>query len=135
MSNSNSNTNNTIEDVQDKVDKLVLTVFEAVIGHKALVLKQNNDNDNSHNHNNDLIEHHSKCIIEAYKEALNSIDNLPGIDKTPNQQEQELSLLSQQYTNTKNNVIQLENDLKQLHANINNELNELLDDEYISLKP
>ena len=136
MSKGNSST---IEIVQDKVDKLVLTVFEAVIGHKSLIIKQNNDNDNDNNTiidvNKDLVDHHSKCIIEAYKESLNSIDNLPGINKTPNQQEEELALLSQQYSHSKNNVIQLENELKQLHANINNELNELLDDDYLSLKP
>ena len=136
MSNDN---NNTIEDFQDKIDKLVLTVFEAVIGHKSLILKQSNDNNNDNNItidvNKDLVNHHSKCIVEAYKETLKSIDNLPGINKTVHEQEQELALLSQQYTNTKNNVIQLEKDLKQMHTNINNELNELLDDDYISLKP
>lgn len=136
MSKGNSST---IEIVQDKVDKLVLTVFEAVIGHKSLIIKQNNNNDNDNSTiidvNKDLVDHHSKCIIEAYKESLNSIDNLPGINKTPNQQEEELALLSQQYSHSKNNVIQLENELKQLHANINNELNELLDDDYLSLKP
>jgi hypothetical protein len=120
-----------IEDVQDKVDKLVLTVFEAVLGHKALILKSD-DNDNP---NKDLIDHHSKCIIQAYKDTLNSIDNLPGINKTRLQQEQELLSLSQQYINIKNDVTILENNVNSLHNNINNELQSLLDDDCINLKP
>ena len=78
ISNNYNNNKSNIEDVQDKVDKLVLTVFEAVIGHKSLILK----NDNNNNPNKDLIDHHSNTIIQAYKDTLNSIDNLPGINKT-----------------------------------------------------
>lgn len=141
-STTSTSTTTNIEDVQDKVDRLVLTVFEAVIGHKALALKDTTTTidptiptTDNNNINNDLIQHHSKCIIDIYKDTINSINNLSGINKTKAQQEEELLLLSQQYTTTKNNVIILENNVKLLHSNINNELVSLLDDQCISLKP
>jgi hypothetical protein len=60
----------TIEDVQDRIDKLVLGIFEAARGH------------------NDVSTYQEKAttILSSYNQAIAAVNSLVGIEKTKEQQ-------------------------------------------------
>lgn len=101
----------TIENVQDCVDKLVLNIFEAARGHT----------------DPQSAPERSKQLIAVYKEAVESVDKLVGINKTKEQQEQCLSELSEQFNMLKTEVLMLEALLKTVIENTDVELDGLLD--------
>ena len=101
----------TIEKVQDCVDKLVLNIFEAARGHT----------------DPQSAPERSKQLIAVYKEAVESVDKLVGINKTKMQQEQCLSDLSEQFNLLKTEVLMLEAQLKTVIENTDIELDGLLD--------
>lgn len=108
--NNNADTT-TIENVQDCVDKLLLNIFEAARGHS----------------DPQSAPERSKQLIAVYKEAVESVDKLVGINKTKIQQEQYLSELSEQFTTLKTEVLMLEADLKTIIEKTDVELDGLLD--------
>ena len=101
----------TIEEIQDCVDKLVLNIFEAARGHSDLSSGPQR----------------SENLISVYRESVNSINRLVGIDKTKVQQELYLAELSTEYEGLKKDVLELEAKLKELIESTDQELDSLLD--------
>lgn len=99
-----------VDDIQCSIDKMMLTIFEIMRGCAENTIEDNVANK----------------IINAYNETVVSVDNLIGIDKTLDQQKIELSFLSQQYRNSREAVISLENKLVNMHESINEQLSELV---------
>ena len=100
-----------IEEIQDCVDKLVLNIFEAARGHSDLSSGPQR----------------SENLISVYRESVNSINRLVGIDKTKVQQELYLAELSTEYEGLKKDVLELEANLKKVIESTDQELDSLLD--------
>ena len=100
-----------IEEIQDCVDKLVLNIFEVARGHSDLSSGPQR----------------SENLIAVYRESVNSIDRLVGIDKTKVQQELYLAELSTEYEGLKKDVLELEAQLKKVVERTDIELDSLLD--------
>ncbi len=94
-----------IDDIQEKFDKLVLLFFDSV----RIEIGQN-----------PAPSFHK--ILESYNEMLASIEKLNGINLSQPQQVDKLSRLSAQYEDAKNRINVLEQQLMQLGKQVDGEL-------------
>lgn len=106
-----------VDEIQDQVDKLVLSVFEAMRAGPA-------GNDAS------LV---ADGVMHQYRTALFSIDNLIGINRSEADQKMELEKLSCDYEASKSAVLNLEKELLDLSALVDDELMKTLQDESIGV--
>ena len=99
-----------IEGVQDCVDKLVLCIFEAARGHTdpSSATKKTEE------------------LISVFRESVDTVNKLVGIDRTKAQQEDNLLQLSQEYESLKVELLILESELTKVIENTDRELDILL---------
>jgi hypothetical protein len=109
----------TITELQNAVDKLLLETFEVVRGH-------------SDTSETPLIK--AKKLQVAYEEALKSVDELLGINKSKEEQEAYLQHAAKEYEALKQEVVALESKLRGVAGQVDVELEGLLGDAAIGLK-
>lgn len=106
--------------LQDDLDKLALSLFQAARSFESfqqteeITLKQQ------------TLQHNTELISAAFERTSRHIESLIGLDKTPQQQEQELLVLSQEYNETKERIQKLEKQLAMKRKNIDEEIKLLL---------
>ena len=97
----------TVDDLHDRIDSLVLTIFES--------MREATQNDSNNIPSASLIQ-------EKLKETIESIDNLVGIDNTEEKQMEKIKELSAEYEQTKQSVIKLEKQLIHVKNVVDNAL-------------
>jgi hypothetical protein len=100
-----------VDVIQDQIDKIVLSIFEAMRSSPA----------------DSVVDDISNGIIESFHQASNAIDSLIGIDKTKREQEAIISEASREYVVRRSNVLKLESDLLRLNTLADSKLSEALD--------
>lgn len=100
-----------IEDVQDRVDSLVLNIFEAARGHE----------------NPSSGAAAAQQVLDSYMQAVSTVQLLVGIDKTKADQEHKLAVLTAEYTTLKLILTRLEDELHQVIKKSDEDLGNLLD--------
>ena len=106
----NNETVITVDSIQCNIDRMVLLIFESMRACAAVPLSTSNL---------------ATDIIQSYETTLNSIDKLRGINSSPLEQAQKLTFYTDEYRKVKENVIRLEDELVQLHTDINHRLTEV----------
>ena len=99
-----------IDRVQDAVDKLVLELFEVVRGHSDTT---------------ETPEDKAAKLTKAYTEALASVDDLLGIEKSKEEQEAYLEQASKEYEELKGQVLALEKNVRTLGGQVDQELEQV----------
>jgi hypothetical protein len=99
-----------IEGVQDCVDKLVLCIFEAARGHTDL----------------SSATRKTQELIDVFRESVDTVNKLVGIDRTKAEQEDNLFRLSQEYESLKVEILILESELTKVIESTDRELDILL---------
>mmetsp|Transcript_7251 Transcript_7251/g.12057 ORF Transcript_7251/g.12057 Transcript_7251/m.12057 type:complete len:127 (+) Transcript_7251:116-496(+) len=107
-----------VDDLQNQIDQMVLTVFEAVRNASSA------DADPSDQ---------AGTILDLYNNAVNSVDSLVGIDRKEAEQLQQLDELSSSYEASRSNVLLLEQELLTLKCSIEDVLLKNLDNESLNL--
>jgi len=100
----------TIERVQDKLDKLLLETFEVVRGH----------GDTS-----ETAAQKAAKLVAAYDDAVTSVDDLLGIDRSQEEQEAYLAKATAEYEELRKEVIALDTSLRAVAAQVDNELEQV----------
>lgn len=100
----------TIEGVQDCVDKLVLCIFEAARGHT----------------DPSSATRKTEELIDVFRESIDTVNKLVGIDRTKAEQEANLVQLSHEYQSLKVELLILESELTKVIENTDRELDTLL---------
>ena len=100
-----------IEDVQDRIDRLVLNIFEAARGHE----------------NPSSGASAAQQVLDSYVQAVDTVQLLVGIDKTKADQEIKLAALTAEYASLKLVLIGLEEELHQMIRKSDQDLDNLLD--------
>lgn len=120
-----------VDDLQDHIDKLILSIFEAVLKQQEFI-HLNPSNDDLVIANSESIEIKQKTykstvltVFEAYQQVKHSIISLKGINRTANEQRNELIQLSQDYQDVKRRVLQKESCLHELSSQIDTSLNQV----------
>lgn len=93
-----------IDELQDKFDHLVLTFFESVrseLGQPTTSFQN---------------------ILDSHQSMLDAIKNLNGIDCSPDVQINRMKKVSELYEQSRIRVLKLEEELKQLGAEVDKEL-------------
>ena len=110
-------TSYSLDEFQDSIDKFVLSVFQSTINHEEYVRLSN---DPSQNFNLKVSFYQEQCakIIQSYNESNEILNNVTGVGKTKEEQEQELTVLSKEYRETKERVLLLEKTLEELQTKI-----------------
>ena len=118
-----------VDDVHRGVDALMLGVFEAVLGHEAVTAEPTADAR--------AAATAAKCreIMEKYTAVHMAVNNLAGIDKTEDQQEEEILQLSQQCQAARRRILDRVDELKQRRDSIDASIMALLSDEKLGLTP
>ena len=109
----------TITQLQNAVDKLLLETFEVVRGHSDT---------------SEIPFQKAIKLQVAYDEALKSVDELLGINKTKQEQEAYLQRAANEYEQLKQEVVALESKLRNVAGQVDAELEGLLGDADIGLK-
>ena len=99
-----------IDRVQNAVDKLILELFEVVRGH---------------NDTTETPENKATKLTKAYTEALTSVDELLGIEKSKEEQEEYLEQASKEYEELKGQVLALEKNVRALVGHVDQELEQV----------
>lgn len=99
-----------IDDVHNLVDKLVLNVFEAM-------------------RSNTNVQEESKAqedsIVNCHKELLQSIESIPGINMTDEELEQQLQKAMDDCSEEKRSILELNMRLKDLQKKVDQKLEEV----------
>ena len=116
-----------VDEVHTCVDGLVLSIFEAVLGHEAVTAETSAEGRE--------IVTAAKCraISEKYAAAQSAVDRLVGIDRTPQQQEEEILRLSEQCKATRERILQREAQLVQRRNDIDSQIKDLINDSVLGL--
>ena len=109
----------TITELQNAVDKLLLEAFEVVRGHSDT---------------SEIPFQKAKKLQVAYEEALKSVDDLLGINKSKYEQDAYLQRAANEYEQLKREVVALESNLRDVAGQVDAELEGLLGDAAIGLK-
>lgn len=100
-----------IEDVQDRIDHLVLNIFEGARGHE----------------NPSSGAAAAQQILDSYVQAVETVQLLVGIDKTKADQEIKLAALTEEYSSLKLVLVGLEEELHEMMRKSDECLDNLLD--------
>ena len=108
----------TIEDVQENLDRMMLTIFEAALKSNAACT------DDSSTVVAEAVES-GRLINEAYAKTRQSIQCLSGIDRSKDQQLQSIDHLDCKYEEARLRVLQLEIELRRIGRIVDEELNQV----------
>ena len=108
----------TIEDVQENVDKLMLTIFQSAL--KSSIASADGNSTVA------AAEESGRAMHEAYLKTQQSINCLSGIDRPKEDQIKLIDDLDLQYEQTRVRVLQLETELRRIATGIDHELNQVL---------
>ena len=100
----------TIERVQDKVDRLLLETFEVVRGHSDP---------------SETPAQKAAKLVAAYDDAITSVDDLLGVDRTQEEQEAYLATASAEYEQLRKEVLALDTILRTVAGKVDNELEQV----------
>jgi hypothetical protein len=111
-------------DVQESLDSMVLAFFETARAYEqalsqsvnGFVVKSEDEKYVT------LSSEKSTELNNLYEKVKNSIIHLKGIDLTEAQQQANLALLREEYSNLRSEIIELDSDLRNISMNIDNRL-------------
>lgn len=98
-----------VDVVEEQVDKLVLSIFEAMRCQPGTA----------------VVDDVTNGIVETYNHTFKCIDNLLGMEKTKQQQETLIAKLSKEYAAKRESVLELESELLKLNSEADTKLNEV----------
>lgn len=125
---SSSSTCVSVDDVHDRLDSLMLSVFDAVLGHTAVSITPDG------NTNIDTLRAEKvQKIRSEYSIAVDGIENLVGIDRTEDEQQQILAQQSQDISALKEKIMLFEAQMLQKKREIDVALNSALSDQVLGL--
>jgi len=128
-----------IENVQSKIDKLVLTIFEAVVPKAVIPIEEGTETNTKDviktesGSNPDVVVNRDK-ILAAYNDALSEIDALEGIDDSEEEQIHKINLIQEQFQLKKTTVLELEKNVNEKYDILTQELITHTDKEIKSLE-
>lgn len=99
-----------VDDLQFRIDKLMLTIFEAVRNEQNINISESDGGN----------------IKIEYDIALSSIENLVAVDTNRNTQETRMEHLSNEINLSQQRILELENKIILLKQNIDGELVEVI---------
>jgi hypothetical protein len=91
-----------VNDVEDSIDKLMLTIFETMRSDPSL----------------NKSEEKSQEILDVYYTILNQVDHLVGIDKTKQEIENDAFEISKEYDLCKERILLKEKELREIQKSI-----------------
>lgn len=112
-----------VDDVHKEIDRLMLSIFEAVRGHEAPADGPGGTT--------------AKCqeIVDRYNATLAAVDSLVGINRTKEEQEAEIRDLSEQCRLVRQRIMKHEDNLVAQRAAIDDKLKALFSDTQLGLTP
>jgi len=114
-----------VDGVHDKIDELVLAIFEAVRSHDKVV---SGAADGAENSKQGVLADKCVRVAACYTAALGSLDSMLGIEKTVEEQEEQLASVSAQISSTRASILESKKRLEDRRAEIDVELKTLLGD-------
>jgi hypothetical protein len=109
-----TNTESSVADIQNEVDALVLSIFDAMRNGTAPGTDKT------------FAVSESEKIYKLYENGCKVVDNLIGINRSQTDQLEELDFLSKEYAATKDRILELERQLQSSQKLINEELQKAL---------
>eukprot|EP01039_Chlorochromonas_danica_P002150 gene2150-2345_t len=108
-----SSTGKTIDDLQNKIDSLILSLFEAMRSPP----EQTN------------VNQQTQAFVEKYYETVETIDNLVGIDRDRSGLQEEVEEVSGRFASCQARVMELQSALLATSQAVEEELNQVINSE------
>jgi hypothetical protein len=116
-----------VDDVQARIDALMLSLFEAVRGHEAVTAETSVEARGA------VSAQLQQTVADNYAATLRSVQNLVGLNRTSKEQEDEIASLAEQCEQVRQRILQREDKLVQRREDIDTQLKELLNDQVLGL--
>ena len=117
-----------VDAVHSGVDALVLSIFEAVLGHEAVTAESDASARAA------LTAAKCQTIREKYGAALEAVEHLTGIDKSPQEQEEEILRLSSLCKAARQRILDREAELIRRREQIDSSLKNIFSNDRLGLK-
>ena len=116
-----------VDDVHAAVDGLVLSVFEAVVGHEAVTAEETDEGREA------VTAAKCQSIADKLAAAQSAVERLTGVRRTQAEQEAEILKLSEECKAARNRILQREAQLVQRRGEIDAAIKSLLSDKALGL--
>ena len=103
-----------IDDVQDQIDTIVLSVFQTMLAQSSVTTDDSTNADQQ-----------STNIVQAFQRCSTAINQLSGIDRSKEEQEDFLKQTNEEIIKTQSNVMKLEKELLALQETADKKLDQV----------